>query len=523
LAGYGLCTKNEVLLVNKFKKVVALDTIIFYPEHEEALKKLVENPKIERIPLKYDQLNHEWTLPKDYAIPEHANILIWPSSLPESFKDLTPELHEKLKTAQCWTEAGLRESISNQNLYNRIKDTDCILTCWTNIQDPVLDQLIKDGKTKAIITWTHEFEHRLNVEKTRKAGIYTNSVPDYGTYSVAELEFDFLMKLIEKNKKTEKRAETNEDIVIGTLNQLFRHYRKSDVNEKNTRRGSFSHQFHKLGMAQEHYSNLQSLDEVIPEKMLMGKNIGILGDANLGYLENILQNGFQANIHRASNISQNAEFYRFISDNEIVVYDSSIIDKVLEDKIKILKGGKAIDIQSLNHYEEQLRNKTLGIVGLGRIGSRVAEIAKTFGMKIQYTTPQKKDNTHEYTTLSNIMQTSNIISVNVPTHKVENLINNQEIIKIRNGTYLINTSDGNAIDQKALTERMQKNEIYAGLDVYKGLPTSQTLHLDNNYKGKIGNRLSNHVLTYRAGWKTQESIRTKTYKMLGHMIDALQK
>ena len=66
--------------MEKFKKVVALDTIIFYPEHEEVLKQLVEKPKIERVPLVFDQQTHEWNLPVNYKLPEDANIVIWPSS-----------------------------------------------------------------------------------------------------------------------------------------------------------------------------------------------------------------------------------------------------------------------------------------------------------------------------------------------------------------------------------------------------------------------------------------------------------
>jgi lactate dehydrogenase-like 2-hydroxyacid dehydrogenase len=103
----------------------------------------------------------------------------------------------------------------------------------------------------------------------------------------------------------------------------------------------------------------------------------------------------------------------------------------------------------------------------------------------------------------------------------EGLISKERIDAMREGTYFINTSDANAVDQASLTQRMVANEVYAALDVYQGLPTTHTLGLDDNHHGKVGQLLSNHVLTYRAGWKTQESIRVKTYKLLGHMMDAL--
>jgi len=100
-------------------------------------------------------------------------------------------------------------------------------------------------------------------------------VADYGTDSVAELEFNMILELIERNKKTDKKAETDEDIAIGTLLTLFTYYRKAYINEKNTRKGKFSHQFHKIGRSLNHYGDMQGkvLDDIIPPKSLEGKNI----------------------------------------------------------------------------------------------------------------------------------------------------------------------------------------------------------------------------------------------------------
>lgn len=509
----------------RFQKVVALDTIIFYPEHERLLKTLVEKPKVERVPLAYNQATRQWELPEGYTLPEEANIVIWPSSLPESFDSISPEIHEKLKTAQCWTETSLRDNISAQNLYNRAQGADCILTCWTNIPDAVLDQLVQDGKTEAIITWTHEFEHRLNVDKAQTAGIYTNSVQDYGTDAVAELELDGIVKLIERNKKTGEKAKTADDIAIGVLSGLFARYRKSDINEKNTRKGKFSHQFHKLGRAQSHYGSFgaKSLDDIIPEQLLEGKSVGILGsDDNLEYVGNVLKNGLKMNVSRYTSIAESsAEFYKFLAQNDTVLYDSTTVSETVKRKIDSIKGDKAIDLQELSHYDETLRGKTLGVIGLGRIGQRVAQIGTALGMNVQYTGPSEKGVSYNYVDLDTLLKTSDIVSVNVKAHKADGLLNEERIGSIPDGTYFINTSDGNAVDQEALTKRMLANTLYAAIDVYQGLPTTKTLGIDSNQSGKVGQKLQNHVLWYRAGWKTQESIRVKTYKLLGHMIEAL--
>lgn len=508
--------------MKKFKKVVILDTVIFYPEHEIILKELIEKPKIERVPLEFNQEEKKWELPLDYVMPEDANVIIWPSSLPESFDGISLELHTKLKTGVCWVEEGLAGDLGAQNLLNRIRDADCIITCWTAIPDNVLDKI----QPQAILTWTHEYEHRLNVNKAKEKGIYTGCVEDYGTDAVAELEFSMFLELIERNKKTTKKMETDEDVAIGVLLELLTYYRKAYKNEKNTRKGKFSHQFHKIGRSLKHYGDLGSrnLDEIIPPKLLEGKNIGILSDQdNFDYLENILENGFKASVYRLKDLNSNvSNFYKLLALNDFVVFDSSSIDNETKEKIIIIKKEMCIDIQSLSHYDETLKNKTMGIIGLGRIGSRVAEIAHSFNFKTIYS-GNKKEVDYKNVELDNLLKKSDIISLNIKAHKVKNLLSKDKFNLIKKGSYFINTSDGNALDQKELTRKMLSNELYVGLDVYQGLPTTGTLCLDENINGKVKDKLNNHVLTYRAGWATQESIKVKTYKLLGHMINILSR
>lgn len=508
---------------NKFNKVVILDTVIFYPEHEIILKELVESPKIERVPLQFNQDNREWELPEGYHLPEDANIIIWPSSLPESFDGISLAIHEKLKTGVCWVEEGLREDIAAQNLYNRVKDADCIITCWTAIPDLVLERI----SPRAIITWTHEYEHRLNVKMANEKGIYTGCVEDYGTDSVAELEFNMILELIERNKKTKQKAETDEDVAIGALINLFAYYRKAFINEKNTRRGKFSHQFHKLGRSLNHYGDMSGkfLDDIIPPKSIEGKNIGILSTSyKFDYITNILRDGFKANVAILKDANSNvANFYKLVALNEFVIFDSSSLDAATINKIKEIKKEKCIDIQELSHYDENLKNKTLGVIGLGRIGGRVAEIAKSFGMKIMYVGNKKEGVNHAHAKLDELLRESDIVSLNVKAHRVPNMLSQEKFGLMKKGSYFINTSDGNALNQEELTRKMLSNELFVGLDVYQGLPTTKTLCLDENINGKIQKQLINHVLTYRAGWATQESIKVKTYKLLGHMIEVLSK
>ena len=348
---------HRSLKSGKFKKVVVLDTVIFYPEHEDLLKSMVEKPVIERVPLTFDDSRQEWCLPPGYELPENATIVIWPSSLPETLHNISLETHERLGTAQCWAPALLRENLSAQNLLSRIADADCILTCWTNIPDEVLDAV----DARAIITWTHEFEHRLNVAKASALGIYTNCVPDYGTEAVAELQWDGLLRLIERNKATGDKASTSTDLLVGVLRHLFDRYRKAHVNERNTRRGKFSHQFHKLGRSQAHYGSMRErdLDDIIPYRLIEGKTIGILGaDLRFDTLLKVLSQGFRMITGRYSSTDHDdAAFYRFLTAHETIVYDSAVCSVSALEKIRAIHPRTSLDVQTFCHYQEDLAGK----------------------------------------------------------------------------------------------------------------------------------------------------------------------
>jgi len=510
--------------VKKFKKVVMLDTVIFYPEHELVLKRLVHNPIIERVPLEYNQEMNEWELPENYIFPENANIIIWPSSLPESFYGITDEINERLKTGICYVEENLRSNFNSQNLLNRINDADCIITCWTSIPDEVLKMI----SPKAILTWTHEYEHRLNINLANSRGIFTACVDDYGTDAVAELTFNMIIQLYERNFKTDQKLLTDDDLVIGCLNQLFLHYRKIETNEKNTRKGKFTHQFHKIGRASRFYSNLMenNLDNKIPNRLLKEKKIGVINkNIEVDYLVNVLRKGFNSLVKQISIIdNRSAEFYGFLAENDVIIFNSEDIpqlDKLLINELCFNK--LLIDVSKLNHYNKGLKRKTLGIIGLGRIGKRIAMIAESFEINIQYSNKQDEKIKYVNTDIDNLLASSDFISLNITPHKNEILLDNNRINKIQKNAILINTSDANVVDQQALTSKMLRNEIFVGLDVYQGLPTTKTLCLDNNINGKVKDKLPNHVITYRAGWFTFESIRTKTYKLLGLMTISLNK
>ncbi len=108
----------------------------------------------------------------------------------------------------------------------------------------------------------------------------------------------------------------------------------------------------------------------------------------------------------------------------------------------------------------ELKGKTLGIIGLGNIGSRVAEIAKCFGMRvIACNRSPKSQNGVEIKTFDEVLRESDIISIHV-THVAENkgLISKKEIHKIKKGAIIINIADREMVDEGAMAEAIRSKK-----------------------------------------------------------------
>ncbi|SHJ35748.1 glycerate dehydrogenase [Malonomonas rubra DSM 5091] len=113
----------------------------------------------------------------------------------------------------------------------------------------------------------------------------------------------------------------------------------------------------------------------------------------------------------------------------------------------------------------ELAGKTIGIVGYGQIGRRVAQIANAFGMKVLVNTahPEKYscDKSVEFTDIDRIFDDSDIISLNCPlTGETRHLANTARLMRVKQGTLLINTGRGDLIDEDAVAEAL--NEGYLG-------------------------------------------------------------
>jgi len=159
--------------------------------------------------------------------------------------------------------------------------------------------------------------------------------------------------------------------------------------------------------------------------------------------------------------------------------------------ISLVKSGKWKDVKVdfVNFVMGQsLTGKTLGIIGMGRIGRIVAKRAKGFGMKIIYCNRNKLSNEIEdgakyYESINTMMPDCDFVSIHTPaTKETKNILNNTAIELLPKHAIVINTSRGSTIDDEALIKALQNNKIYAaGLDVFINEPNvdERYLKLDN--------------------------------------------
>lgn len=117
-----------------------------------------------------------------------------------------------------------------------------------------------------------------------------------------------------------------------------------------------------------------------------------------------------------------------------------------------------------------LRDKTVGVIGTGKIGQSFCEIAKGFGMNILGFDPYKNSEfIGKYVSLDELLNKSDIITLHCPlTKENRHIINKETIEKMKKGVFIINTSRGKLIDTQALIDGLKSGKVgAAGLDVYE--------------------------------------------------------
>jgi phosphoglycerate dehydrogenase-like enzyme len=152
-----------------------------------------------------------------------------------------------------------------------------------------------------------------------------------------------------------------------------------------------------------------------------------------------------------------------------------------------------------------LEGKTLGVLGLGRLGTQVAQVAKIFGMRIiawsqNLTAERAAAAGAELVDKATLFAEADVLSIHlVLSDRTRGLVGAADLARMKPTAYLVNTARGPIVEQAALLEALQNRRIAgAGIDVYDIEP----LPVDHPFR-----RLSNTVLTPHLGYVTEENYR----------------
>jgi glyoxylate reductase len=150
-----------------------------------------------------------------------------------------------------------------------------------------------------------------------------------------------------------------------------------------------------------------------------------------------------------------------------------------------------------------LDGSTLGLVGLGRIGSQVARRAEAFGMRIVY------HRRRGGLPLDELLQTADVVSLHVPlTAETRGLVSRARLALLRDGATLVNTARGAIVDEDALVDELASGRISAGLDVFAEEPRVPARLLD----------LPNVVLTPHVASATVETRAAMTRVLVDNVL-----
>lgn len=164
-----------------------------------------------------------------------------------------------------------------------------------------------------------------------------------------------------------------------------------------------------------------------------------------------------------------------------------------------------------------LEGGTLGVVGMGRIGAKVADFGRLMGMRVLYTArsakPERDQLGDERVSLATLMSQSDFVTLHCPlTNETRGMISKEHLALMKPTAFLINTARGGVIDEHALLETLQSRRIAgAGLDVYANEP-----QIDPSFFA-----LDNVLLTPHVGSNTYQARYHMACAAAERILDAL--
>jgi glycerate dehydrogenase len=175
---------------------------------------------------------------------------------------------------------------------------------------------------------------------------------------------------------------------------------------------------------------------------------------------------------------------------------------VHNEEVKKGTWTNSVDFCFWNYPLVELSGKTMGIIGMGRIGQDTAKIANAFGMEVlaydAYPNLELESDTLRFVELDELFRNSEVISLHCPLFEAtKGIINKENIDKMKEGTFIINTSRGALIVEEDLAEALNSGKIAgAAVDVLSTEPASMENPLIN---------AKNCIITPHIAWAPKES------------------
>ncbi|NTW30104.1 MAG: hypothetical protein HGA33_02420 [Candidatus Moranbacteria bacterium] len=247
------------------------------------------------------------------------------------YTGLTPaQVTEKLQHEQandpgavCFTALAMEE-VSSEELNERLKGADAVITCWTNIPDDVLR---KNPQIRFIGFWTNLVNHRINLELAKEMGILVASLPDYGTTAVAEYVFSMLHTL----------------------------YRMPSRQAKDVASGKWVYELLKTSL-------FVPKMEAIPYHTLEGKVVGIIGFGRIGQRVARIASGYGMNVlyyslHRKEELENEHVHY---ADLETLLSTSDIVTLHVSPYANVDQEGRISIDDRMSQYKKEYGRPIIG-------------------------------------------------------------------------------------------------------------------------------------------------------------------
>jgi len=257
---------------------------------------------------------------------------------------------------------------------------------------------------------------------------------------------------------------------------------------------------------------VRSETKITKDVIERGKNLKIIGRAGVG-LDNIDVEAATAH----GIIVMNAPEGNTISAAEHAIALMLSLVRNIPAANYHVKSGKW---ERKKFMGTELHNKTLGIIGLGRIGKRVSSIGKGFGMKIIGYDPfvegiALREMGVTIISLDGLLKQADFISFHIPlTDQTYHMIGEKEFEMMKEGVYIINCARGGIIDEDALYKYIKKGKVKgAGLDVFEKEPPENSPLLE----------LEQVVVTPHLGASTEEAQENVAVQLAEQIVEAITK